>query len=99
MDARYFFIKDRLETEGIEVRYCPTEIMIADVFTKLLHGSTFKTFRDVVLGYKHISSLTSKDKMPTSQQRVSRGNSTECNNRPVDSVIGEKRVDQKRSIS
>jgi hypothetical protein len=30
MDNRYFWIKDRLESEGIEVQYCPTEKMLAD---------------------------------------------------------------------
>ena len=33
MDNRYFWIKDRLESEKIKVEYCPTEKMIADFFT------------------------------------------------------------------
>jgi len=41
MDNRYFWIKDRLETEGIEVEYCPTELMIADFFTKPLQGELY----------------------------------------------------------
>lgn len=55
MDNRYFFIKDRLNTEKITVEYCPTGKMIADFFTKPLQGNLFRKFRDLVLGYKHIS--------------------------------------------
>ena len=57
MNIRYFFIKDRLKTEGIKVVYCPTGKMIADFFTKPLQGRLFRKFRDVVLGYIHISEL------------------------------------------
>ena len=57
MDNRYFFIKDRLNTEKITVEYCPTGKMIADFFTKPLQGNLFRKFRDLVLGYKHISEL------------------------------------------
>ena len=57
INNRYFWIKDRLARENIEVEYCPTEKMLADFFTKPLQGSLFRKFRDVVLGYKHISSL------------------------------------------
>jgi hypothetical protein len=44
IDIRYFFMKDRIETEGIEVVYCPTEDMLADFFTKPLQGSLFEKF-------------------------------------------------------
>jgi hypothetical protein len=57
MDNRYFFIKDRLNTEKITVEYCPTGKMIADFFTKPLQGNLFRKFRDLVLGYKHISEI------------------------------------------
>jgi hypothetical protein len=58
IDIRFFFIKDRLVSEGITMRHCPTEIIIADLYTKPLQGMLFKRFRDVILGYKHISYLT-----------------------------------------
>ena len=32
MDIRYFFIKDRVNSEGIKIKYCPTESMLADFF-------------------------------------------------------------------
>ena len=56
MDNRYFWIKDRLDSENIRVQYCPTEKMLADFFTKPLQGSLFRKFRDAVMGY-NISDL------------------------------------------
>lgn len=36
MDIWYFWIKDRLQSESIDLQYCPTEVMLGDFFTKLL---------------------------------------------------------------
>mmetsp|Transcript_14374 Transcript_14374/g.26989 ORF Transcript_14374/g.26989 Transcript_14374/m.26989 type:complete len:340 (+) Transcript_14374:90-1109(+) len=80
MDARYFFIKDRLESENIKVEYCPTEFMIADFFTKPLQGSLFRKFRDVIQGYQHMDTIFSKTEDPLSQERVRRKISDVTNN-------------------
>jgi hypothetical protein len=71
IDIRYFFMKDRVRTDGIEIKHCPTDEMLADFFTKPLQGSLFRKFRDVLLGYKHINSLKTSN-MPTSspEERV-----------------------------
>ena len=55
IDIRYFFIGDRIKTNGISIVYCPTEEMLADFFTKPLQGALFRKFRAVLLGYEHIS--------------------------------------------
>jgi hypothetical protein len=73
MDIRYFWIKDRLASENIEVEYCPTEKMVADFFTKPLQGNLFRKFRDVVLGYKHITSLYDMTEQTLAQERVGKG--------------------------
>ena len=71
IDIRYFFIKDRLDLEHMNVQHCPTEQMLADFFTKPLQGNLFRKFRDVIMGHKHIDSL--KETVPTpSQERVER---------------------------
>ena len=36
IDIRYFWIKDRLKYEKNKLEYCPTELMLADFFTKPL---------------------------------------------------------------
>ena len=58
INIRYFFIKERTMTEGITIRHCPTLAMLADFFTKPLQGALFRKFRDVILGYKHVTTLT-----------------------------------------
>mgnify|MGYP005684874213 CR=1 FL=1 len=47
---RYFFIKDVVKRESIELIHCPTERMIADYYTKPLQGSLFKKMRNVLMG-------------------------------------------------
>jgi hypothetical protein len=57
LDIKYFWIKDRLKVERINVAYCPTESMVADFFTKPLQGALFHKLRDIVMGKVPISSL------------------------------------------
>jgi KUP system potassium uptake protein len=70
IDIRYFFIKDRLDAEGFQVRYCPTEQMLADFFTKPLQGALFRRLRSVVMGHEHISSLSVVPPSSAPQERV-----------------------------
>jgi hypothetical protein len=44
--------------------------MVADFFTKPLQGDLFRKFRDVVMGYKHISSLYDQSEQSLDQERV-----------------------------
>jgi hypothetical protein len=70
IDIRYFFIKDRLESDGFEVQYCPTEQMLADFFTKPLQGALFRRLRAVVMGHEHISTLSVFPPVTAPQERV-----------------------------
>ena len=52
--------------------------MLADFFTKPLQGSQFRKFRDVILGYKHISELENESETiesPACQERVGKSDS------------------------
>jgi hypothetical protein len=69
IDIRYFFIKDRIKTEGIDIVHCPTLEMLGDFYTKPLQGSLFRKFREVIMGRKHIDSLKDPSSSP-SQERV-----------------------------
>ena len=62
--VRYFFTKDRIEKGKLVVEYCPTDLMIADFFTKALQGKAFKFFRDIIMGYTTVEEIlrTLKDK-------------------------------------
>ena len=58
INIRLFF-KDRVDKGEVKIEYCPTQMVLADYFTKPLKGKVFKIFRDVILGYKPILSLES----------------------------------------
>ena len=45
LNILYFYIKDQVDQGWIKIRYCPTEGMIADIFTKSLQGALFHKFR------------------------------------------------------
>jgi len=68
VNIRYFFIKDRVKNEGIDIVYCPTEQMLADYFTKPLQGSLFTKFRRVVMGYEHIDTLKRPSLAPAEER-------------------------------
>jgi hypothetical protein len=76
IDVRFFFIKDRLSSDGYVVEHCRTTRMIADFFTKPLQGKLFRTLRDVVMGVEHISTLDSieieddTELSPSNEERV-----------------------------
>ena len=50
IDIRYFYLKDLLDQRKIDIKYCPTEQMIADFLTKPLQGGLFQKLRDVIMG-------------------------------------------------
>ena len=50
LNIKYFFVKDYIEDGQIEVKYIPTNDMIADVLTKPIQGKQFKKLRNQLLG-------------------------------------------------
>lgn len=46
----YFWVHDLIKRELITLKYCPTENMVADYFTKPLQGSLFLKLRNLVMG-------------------------------------------------
>lgn len=46
----YFWLHDLILKKSIKLVYCPTEVMIADIMTKPLQGSLFRTMRDRIMG-------------------------------------------------
>lgn len=47
--ARYFLIKDKVDQGDLEIKYCPTDDMWADINTKPLQGSKFYKMRAVLM--------------------------------------------------
>ena len=50
IDIRYFFLKDRIDSGELDIVYCPTEMMVADFFTKPLQGALFRKLKAVIMG-------------------------------------------------
>ena len=46
IDIRYHFIREAIQDQVIEVCYCPSEDMIADLLTKPLSKGKFEALRD-----------------------------------------------------
>jgi hypothetical protein len=44
INIRYFFIADQVDKGNIEIKYCPTNQMIGDFFTKSLQGKKLVFF-------------------------------------------------------
>jgi len=63
-----FFMKDRVVSEHIEIRYCPT-------------GSLFKCTKRVIIGLDHISTLWISGPSPT-EEHVEEGGDLSLGNRP-----------------
>ena len=53
MNIRYFFVADCQKRGHVQIRYCPTDEMIGDFFTKPLGGSKFRRFRNIIMNCSH----------------------------------------------
>ena len=49
INLRYFYVTDCIKRKELQVRFCPTEEMIADFFTKPLQGQAFYRLRDAIM--------------------------------------------------
>ena len=54
---KYFWTTDRIKAGNIDVRHCATERMVADFMSKAVQGKQFILFRNVIMGWSHMSSL------------------------------------------
>ena len=48
-DNKYFYITDLIERKVVEIKYCPTDEMIADYMTKPLSGAKTHKFRKLIM--------------------------------------------------
>jgi hypothetical protein len=64
--AKFFFIKDKLDSGEIRVIDCPAEEMWADVLTKPLQGMAFRTMREQLMN----CAINYKDKEEKTQSKL-----------------------------
>ena len=49
INIRYFFVMDHIQSKEVAVEYCPTDEMLANMFTKPLQGAAFHHFHAAIL--------------------------------------------------
>ena len=49
MNVCYFFVADVRERGHVIIKYCPTDVMIGDFFTKPLGGNKFRRFCNIIM--------------------------------------------------
>jgi hypothetical protein len=49
-DIKFFYFMDLIKRNKMQVKYCPTDEMVADYMTKLLVGSKFIEFKNWIMG-------------------------------------------------
>ena len=72
IDIRYFYLKDLIQRGEIVLKYCPTENMVADFFTKPLQGNLFTKLKAVIMGQAPYTSLDTLGPPGSSKERVGR---------------------------
>jgi len=55
INRKYFGIYEKIEDGTIQLVYCGTQDMIADIFTKVLVGKKRHNFTIALLGYKSLA--------------------------------------------
>ena len=53
MNIRYFFVADFNEQKHFTLKYCPTDDMKGDFFTKPVGGAKFRRFRNIIMNISH----------------------------------------------
>ena len=51
--ACHFFIADRINAKELRVEHCPTDVVVANCFTKPLQGALFGRLRDQTLNVSY----------------------------------------------
>jgi hypothetical protein len=49
LEIKYFYVTDLIKRKEVQVKYCPTDSMIADYMTKPVTGSKFNKFRKIMM--------------------------------------------------
>ena len=48
IDTRFHFVREIINNDILSISYCPTDEMIADIFTKALSRFKFEKFRTLL---------------------------------------------------
>ena len=91
---RYFFVTDRIQANVMKVEYCPTEMTIADFYTKPLQAKLFRLFRDLILNLREedMRNITISEKLT---KMLTKTEDTNCTIavESVQECVGEKKLE------
>ena len=65
MEIRYFFIKDNIWRNELSVKYCPTDIILGDYYTKPQQGIRMRRSRVAILNLKYDPTQVSQECVKT----------------------------------
>lgn len=60
INIQYLFVKNRIEKGEVKIKYCPTHLMITDLFTKPLVAAQFECLKSFIMGYVSIEEFQSE---------------------------------------
>ena len=58
LNIRHFFVTDQVSKGNLAIKFCPTDEMLGDYFTKPTTGTKFHTFRSLVMNLPPPSAKT-----------------------------------------
>ena len=53
INIRYFFVANVIKRKHLKLKYCPTDKMIGDFFTKPVGGAKFRRFCNIIMNISH----------------------------------------------
>ena len=83
LNIGYFFVTNRVSKNEMRVEYCPTDLMIANFYTKPLQGKAFRLFQSLILNiddplmHTNIVSVD-KPKVPAEMTNIISNSAQEC---------------------
>ena len=57
INIRYYFIKDQIDKEEVDVIHCPPDVLVMDYFIKPMQGSMFIRLRGTIIGLTCFDSI------------------------------------------
>ena len=105
--VQYLLIKYFIDNGDLSLKYCPTEEMFADFFTKPLQGETFRSFWDVIQGipksipyvymtfHRSVTKVTSQECVQHNDKllhKISTGRTGVCGSTCTDVSAGSTRI-------
>ena len=90
LDVRYYFIQDRIVNRNVEVKFCPTDEMWADYFTKPLQGRKFLQIRRIIMNENGGRSVLGNEEETLKNNESSTSKDSMVRNKPIEA---ERRQD------